>query len=94
MIEFKVIKSESCGCCKPLTEKLEKYSREKGYGLEIIDVSDVEEIPGDLSGLPYITIISDGMYVASFQGDSPEDILRKRIEELLSAHKALIRSQK
>lgn len=89
-IQFKVIKSDTCGCCKPLVEKLERYCAEKGYGLDTVDIGKVDDIPSDLSGLPYTVIIRDGMYVTSFQGDSPEDILKKRIEELLDKHKRII----
>lgn len=90
MIQFKVIKSDTCGCCKPLVEKLGRYCDDNGYQMETVDISGVEDIPSDLSGLPYTIIIRDGMYVTSFQGDSPEDILKKRIEDLLERHKAII----
>lgn len=93
MIQFKVIMSESCGCCKPLVEKMQRYCADNGYGLQTVDISDVEDIPLDLTGVPYTIVLRDGMFVTSFQGDSPEDILVKRIEYILSKHKELISSE-
>lgn len=93
MIQFKIIKSDSCGCCKPLIEKMQRYCDETGCELQIVDISDVEEIPLDLTGIPYTIVLRDGMFVTSFQGDSPEDILRERIEYILSKHKELIGSE-
>ena len=91
---FKILVSEQCGCCKPLVEKMEKYCREKKDTMEVVELSDVKEIPEDLTGVPYIIIIHNGMYVTSFQGDSPENILRQRIESSLEKHKEIIDRRK
>lgn len=93
MIQFKVIKSDTCGCCKPLIEKLERYCEETGYGIETVDIDNEKDLPNDLTGIPYVIVLRDGMMVTSFQGDSPEDILRERIEYVLSKHKELISSE-
>ena len=93
MIQFKIIKSDTCGCCKRLIEKMERYCAETGYGLEIVDIDGIDNMPNDLTGIPYIIVLRDGLFVTSFQGDSPEDILRERIERVLSKHKELISSE-
>lgn len=82
-----------CKCCDNIKPKLEKIAQERGYNLEFTDVGDVSDLPLDLTGVPYIILEQDGMMVTSFQGDSPEDILRERIEYVLSKHKELISSE-
>lgn len=90
MIEIKTLVGKGCRCCDDIRPKLEKICGERGWKYEVTDLGNIDEIPSDLTGVPYTIIVRDGMYVTSFQGDSPEDILEKRIDTLLNKHTSII----
>lgn len=90
MIEIKTLIGKGCRCCDDIIPKLGRICGDRGWKFEVTDIGNIDDIPKDLTGVPYTIIIRDGMYVTSFQGDSPEDMLIKRIDNLLNKHVEII----
>ena len=84
MLKLIVLSSNDCKCCINIREKYAELQHRYGFEVEYHKLNDNDiEMPSDLTGLPYTIIIKDDIYQGSFQGDSPIEILEKKIEKYL-----------
>ncbi len=90
MIKVQVLTGKGCKCCDNLAPKLERICSSRGYGLEFTDVGDIKDLPNDLTGVPYIILSMDGIFVDNFQGDMAEELIQAKIDSSLSEYKRLM----
>lgn len=93
-ISIKVLTGSGCKCCDNLRPKLEKIASEKGYGLEFTDVGDVKDLPLDLTGVPYVILEQDGIFIDSWQGDMSEELIQAKIDSSLSQYNRILERKK
>lgn len=89
-ITIDALMGRGCKCCDNLKPKLEKIAQERGYNLEFTDVGDISDLPNDLTGVPYIIISMDGIFVDNFQGDMAEELIQAKIDSSLGTYKRLM----
>lgn len=94
IIKLKVLNGRGCKCCDNLKPKLEKIASEKGYGLEFTDVGDVKDLPLDLTGVPYVILEQDGIFIDSWQGDMSEELIQTKIDSSLSQYNRILERKK
>lgn len=70
---------------------MDEIAAEQGYQLEYVDVGDVEDLPADLTGIPYIILNCDGMYINSWQGDMCKELILEKINKSISIHNERLR---
>lgn len=85
-ISIKVLTGKGCKCCDNLIPKMDETAKENGYNVEYVDVGDVEDLPIDLTGIPYIIVSCDGIYVNSWQGDMSKELLQLKIQQSVEIH--------
>ena len=93
-IELKVLTGKGCKCCDNLKPKLDEIAFEHGYNVEYVDVGDVNDLPVDLTGIPYVILNADGMYINSWQGDMSKELLLQKIVKSIEIHNRRIMSEK
>lgn len=85
-IDIKVLTGSGCKCCDNLRPKMDELALEKGYNVEYVDVGDVNDLPVDLTGIPYIILNADGQYINSWQGDMSKELLEMKIGKSIEIH--------
>lgn len=94
IIKLKVLNGRGCKCCDNLRPKLEKIASEKGYGLEFTDVGDVKDLPLDLTGVPYVILEQDGIFIDSWQGDMCEELIQAKIDASIEHYNRIAERKK
>lgn len=85
-ISIKVLTGKGCKCCDNLMPKMNELAEDKGFKVEYVDVGDMNDLPKDLTGIPYVILNCDGLYVNSWQGDMSKELLLKKIERSVEIH--------
>ena len=73
---------------------LEKIAQERGYCLEFTDVGDVSDLPLDLTGVPYIILEQDGVFVNNWQGDMCEELIQAKIDASIEHYNRIAERKK
>lgn len=85
-IDIKVLTGSGCKCCDNLRPKMDELALEKGYNVEYVDVGDINDLPVDLTGIPYIILNADGQYINSWQGDMAKGLIEQKINKSIEIH--------
>ena len=85
-IDIKVLTGRGCKCCDNLRPKMDELALEKGYNVEYVDVGDINDLPVDLTGIPYIILNADGQYINSWQGDMAKGLIEQKINKSIDIH--------
>ena len=85
-IDIKVLTGRGCKCCDNLRPKMDELALEKGYNVEYVDVGDINDLPVDLTGIPYIILNADGQYINSWQGDMQKGLIEQKINKSIEIH--------
>lgn len=85
-ISIKVLTGKGCKCCDNLKPKMDEIASENGYELEYVDVGDINDLPVDLTGIPYIILTCNGQYINSWQGDMSKELIIKKIDKSIQIH--------
>lgn len=93
-ITIKALMGRGCKCCDNLKPKLEKIAQERGYNLEFTDVGDVSDLPLDLTGVPYIILEQDGVFVNNWQGDMCEELIQAKIDASIEHYNRIAERKK
>lgn len=90
-ISIKVLEGKGCKCCESLKPKMDEIASENGYQLEYVDVGDINDLPLDLTGIPYIILTCDGQYINSWQGDMCKELIISKINKSIEIHNDRLR---
>jgi thioredoxin-like negative regulator of GroEL len=93
-ISIKVLTGKGCKCCDNLRPKMDELAEEKGFSLEYVDVGDINDLPVDLTGIPYIILNCDGQYINSWQGDMSKELIIQKIDRSIEIHNKRLEMEK